>query len=164
MNSPPITLKNLQERARFRFADGDDIDELIPIYGRFYSEAVYKDHLTLDPAKVRDTIETGILADIRPHILAIADDHIVGFISYVFDRSFSVEPCQVLMELYVVPEYRRSALGRSLVGLAIMEGQRAGAGAFHAPVASGMVEAKTLFNLFSKAGFTQFGYLLRKKL
>ena len=164
MNNIPITLKNLRERARFRFADGDDIDDLIPIYQRFYAEAVYKDHLTLDPEKVRDTIEDGILADTRPHILAIADDHIRGFISYVFDRSFSVEPCQILMELYVVPEYRRSALGRSLVGLAILEGQRAGAGAFHAPVASGMVEAKTLFNLFSKAGFTQIGFLLRRKL
>lgn len=160
----PITLENLKERARFRFADASDVDELVPLYERFYAEAVYKDYLEMDPARVRETIGTGIMCDTRPHIIALADGMIVGFISYFFDRSFSFQPCQVMLELYVTPEYRRGALGRSLVGLMIMEGTNAGAGAIHAPVASGMAEAKTLFNLFSKAGFEQFGFMLRRKL
>jgi ribosomal protein S18 acetylase RimI-like enzyme len=70
----------------------------------------------------------------------------------------------VLFELYVAPEHRRSAIGRSLVGIAVLEGETHGCGAFHAPVASGMSEAKSLFNLLGKAGFKQFGFMMRRKL
>jgi hypothetical protein len=48
--------------------------------------------------------------------------------------------------------------------MAIQEGKIAGAGAFHAPVASGMAEARSLANMFDKAGFTQFGYMMRRGL
>lgn len=160
----PILLSELNDKANFRFADIDDVPELLKIYQRFYEEASYKDYLDLDLNRVRDTISFGIGADVRPHILVFVGDKLVGFISWVLDHTFSVQPCQVLQELYVLPGYRRSALGRGLVGLAILEGKHAGAGAFHAPVASGMVEQKTLFNLFSKAGFEQCGFMLRRKL
>ena len=68
------------------------------------------------------------------------------------------------MEFYVAPEYRRSAIGRALLAMAIQEGKHADAGAFHAPVASGMREARSLFNMFAKAGFEQFGFMCRKAL
>ena len=66
------------------------------------------------------------------------------------------------MEFYVAPEHRRSAIGRALLGMAIQEGKNANAGAFHAPVASGMRAARSLFNMFDKAGFSQFGYMMRR--
>jgi L-amino acid N-acyltransferase YncA len=157
-----ITFNNLEERTSFRFASLLDLDELMELYERFYAEAVYKDFLEWSPAKARRTVENGIASDTRPHVIAEVDGKLVGFISYIFDDSFSVRPCQVLFELYVVPEHRRSAIGRSLVGIAILEGETHNAGAFHAPVASGMTEARTLFNLFSKAGFRQFGYMMRR--
>jgi L-amino acid N-acyltransferase YncA len=160
----PLTLDTLKDRATFRFAEEADLDELMHVYERFYAEAVYKDFLDWDATKARSTVRVGIMTDVRPHILAIVDDVLAGFLSYVLDGTFSTKPCMVLLELYVIPEYRRSAIGRALVGMAILEGQAMGAGAFHAPVASGMAEARTLFNLFSKAGFTQFGFMLRRKL
>jgi hypothetical protein len=46
--------------------------------------------------------------------------------------------------------------------MAVQEGKAAGAGAFHAPVASDMSAARTLFNMFDKAGFRQFGYMMRR--
>lgn len=146
----------------FRLATPDDVPELIAVYQRFYAEAVYKDFLEFDPVRARETILNGITFDTRPHILATIDDTIVGFIAFVIDHSFSVKPCAVLMELYVIPEFRRGAIGRALVGLTMIEAKRKGAGAFHAPVASGMVEARSLFNLFDKAGFKQFGYMMRR--
>jgi L-amino acid N-acyltransferase YncA len=155
----PITLDNLDQRVSFRFADASDVPELLLRYEMFYEEAVYKDFLEWDRARSRETILNGIVADTRPHILAQVEDSIVGFLAYILDHTFSVRPCMVLMEFYVVPEHRRSAIGRALLAMAIQEGKAANAGAFHAPVASGMKAARTLFNMFDKAGFEQFGFM-----
>jgi L-amino acid N-acyltransferase YncA len=163
MNNP-ITLKDLKSRVTFNFATANDVPELMALYERFYAEAVYKDFLEWDAPRARETILGGIVADTRPHIIAIVDDEIVGFLAYVLDHTFSVRPCQVLMEFYVAPEHRRGAIGRALLAMAVQEGQRADAGAFHAPVASGMSEARSLFNLFDKAGFKQFGFMMRRGL
>ena len=134
------------------------------LYARFYEEARYKDFLEFDPARARETIHYGITTDTRPHILGCVGETIVGFVSYIFDHSFSTKSCQVLMEIYVAPEYRRSAFGRALVALAVEEGRAAGAGAFHAPIASGMEAARSLRNLFLKAGFEDMGVILRRGL
>ena len=160
----PITLDNLDERVTFRFADVNDVPDVMALYGRFYEEAVYKDFLDWDAAKARNTVLNGVFTDTRPHIIAIVDEEIVGFLAYILDDSFSTRPCQVLMEFYVAPEHRRSAIGRALLAMAIQEGKLADAGAFHAPVASGMKEARSLFNMFSKAGFEQFGFMCRRGL
>jgi GNAT superfamily N-acetyltransferase len=159
-----ITRENIKDFVSFRLATPDDVPELIPVYQRFYAEAVYKDFLEFDPVRARETILNGITYDVRPHVLALIDDTIVGFIALIIDHSFSVKPCAVMMELYVVPEWRRGAIGRYLVGFAVMLAKDRGAGAFHAPVASGMTEARSLFNLFDKAGFKQFGFMLRRGL
>lgn len=160
----PITLDNLDQNVAFRFADVNDVPEMMRLYERFYVEAVYKDFLEWDSERARETVLHGVFTDTRPHIVAIVDETLVGFLAYIFDHSFSVRPCQVLMEFYVVPEYRRSAIGRALLAMAIQEGRHANAGAFHAPVASGMRAARSLFNLFNKAGFEQFGFMCRKAL
>ena len=160
----PITLDDLDQRTTFRFADASDVPELLLRYEMFYEEAVYKDLLDWDRHRARETILNGIVSDDRPHIVAVVDDSIVGFLAYILDHTFSVRPCMVLMEFYVVPDYRRSAIGRALLAMAIQEGKAADAGAFHAPVASGMREARSLFNMFAKAGFEQFGFMMRRGL
>jgi len=160
----PITLDNLDQCVAFRFADVNDVPEVMRLYERFYAEAVYKDLLEWDAARARDTILNGVFTNDRPHILAIVDEEIAGFLAYILDHTFSVKPCMVLMEFYVVPEHRRSAIGRALLAMAIQEGKNANAGAFHAPVASGMSAARSLFNMFDKAGFTQFGFMVRRAL
>ena len=159
-----ITLDNLDERVLFRFADASDVPDLLFLYEMFYEEAVYKDLLQWDRTRARETIHDGIVNDSRPHIIAQIQDSMVGFLAYILDDTFSKRPCQVLMEFYVRPEARRSAIGRALLAMAIQEGKAANAGAFHAPVASGMKEARSLFNLFDKAGFRQFGFMCRRRL
>lgn len=163
MNSP-ITLANLDQRVTFRFADVNDVADVVGLYERFYEEAVYKEFLEWDRARARGTILAGIVTDTRPHILALIDDEIVGFLAYILDHTFSVKSCQVLMEFYVVPEFRRGAIGRALLAMAVQEGKRAGAGAFHAPVASGMGAAASMGNMFLKAGFHQLGFVMRRGL
>lgn len=157
----PLTPANLLQECQFRYAQTEDLDVLIPLYEQFFEEAVYKDYITFDPVRARKTIAFGIENYTRPHMLAIVDQTIVGFVSWELDWSFSVRPVAVLFELYVVPEHRRSAIGRYLVGLAVWAGKDAGACAFHAPVASGMKAAASLKNLFLKLGFEEFGYIMR---
>jgi len=159
-----ITRENIKDFVSFRLATPDDVPELSAIYERYYAETVWKDFLEFDPPRARETILNGITFNTKPMILALMDDAIVGFLSLVIDHSFSVKPCAVMLELYVAPEWRRGAIGRYLVGLAIMMAKNRGAGAFHATVASGMTEARSLFNLFDHAGFTQFGYMMRRGL
>jgi len=159
-----LSLADLQAEKAFRFATAADVPALLELYGLFYKEAAYKDMLDYDEQRVAATILDGILNDVRPHIVAELDESLVGFISYWLDHTFSKQPCLVLMELYVHPDFRRGAIGRALVGLAIQEGINAKAGAFHAPISSGMGEARSLFNLFLKAGFEPFGVIMRRKL
>jgi GNAT superfamily N-acetyltransferase len=70
----------------------------------------------------------------------------------------------VLGTLYVVPGHRRSAVGRVLVAVATEMAEGDGACAFHAPLASGMEEMKSLINLFAKAGFVPIGTILGRSL
>ena len=159
-----ISPDKLDEQVKFRFADANDVPELIELYLRFYDEAIYKDFLEFDPVRARATILDGIVADTRPHIVAEVDERIEGFIAYIFDHTFSVKPCQVLMEFYVTPELRLSPIGRALLAGAVQEGKIFGAGAFHAPIASGMSAAASMGNMFLKAGFHQLGFVMRKGL
>jgi len=134
------------------------------LYERFYDEAVYKDFITFDPVKARKTITFGIENSLRPHLLAVIENQIVGFISWELDTSFSVRPVGVLFEVYVIPERRRSAIGRYLVGLCVWACKDSGCCAFHAPIASGMDAARSLQNLFAKLGFTPLGVIMRREL
>jgi len=160
----PITLDNLDQHVAFRFADVNDLPDVVRLYERFYEEAVYKDFLEWDHERARETLHYGISTDTRPHIVALIDDQLVGFLAYILDHTFSKRPCQVMLEFYVVPEHRRSAIGRALLAMAVQEGRRVDAGAFHAPVASGLKSARSLFNMFDKAGFEQFGFMMRRGL
>jgi L-amino acid N-acyltransferase YncA len=159
-----LTSKNLLSECSFRYAASEDVDELLALYQQFFAEAVYKDFITFDSARARNTIEGGLLTQRRPHLVAIVEGRIVGFIAWQLDHSFSVKPVQVLYEAYVEPEHRLSAIGRYLVELAVKEGRHQGACVFHAPVASGMAAAKSLKNLLAKCGFAEFGYIMRKGL
>lgn len=164
MKHTRITRENIKELVSFRLATPDDVPELISVYERYYAETVWKDFLEFDPTRARETILKGITFNTKPMILALMDETIVGFLSLVIDHSFSVKPCAVMLELYVAPEYRRGAIGRYLVGYAIFMAKDRGASAFHATVASGMTEARSLFNLFDHAGFKQFGFMMRRGL
>ena len=168
MQHQPLTLITSKTigKASFRYAMlPDDLKPLMALYRRFYAEAVYKDYIQWDDERATTTIELRIKHHIRPHVLAIVDGKIVGFIAWELDHSFSVKPVGVLFEFYVEPGYRKSAIGRFLMKTALWVAKDEGACAFHAPVASGMKEAATTMrNMLVKEGMEEFGYILRKGL
>lgn len=159
-----ITPANIERRIEFRYAKVDDLDALMAVYERFYDEAVYKDYITWDHARARKTIEWRMEQRIRPHIIAVdgADKTLIGFISWELDHTFSVRPVAILFEFYVVPEFRKGAIGRYLLHLAKREMKADGACAFHAPVASGMKDTQRLKNLLLKAGMSELGFIMRQ--
>jgi GNAT superfamily N-acetyltransferase len=160
----PITFDNLTDLTTFRFADVGDAPVLAAMLERYHAETVLKDFLEFELDRAHATISEGIANEKRPYILAVVDGGIVGFLSFVLDYTYYARPCLVMIELYVLPEFRRSAIGRALVAIAILEGKRLGAAAFHAALASGLDETRSLLNLFSKAGFEHLGAIMRRGL
>ena len=122
-------------KASFRYARlPEDLKPLMALYRRFYAEAIYKDYIEWDDVRATTTIELRIKHHIRPHVLAIVDEKLVGFICWELDHSFSKKPVAMLFEFYVEPRYRRSAIGRFLLRAALWVAKDEGACAFHAPV------------------------------
>jgi len=152
----------------FALASLADVAELGYLFEKFFSEAGYKDRgIVFSYERAVAWLERVIRFGAYPHIIARThgyDGRIVGVTSYSLDDSFCVDPVAVLGTLYVVPEHRRSAVGRILVAVATEAAKGDGAIAFHAPLASGMIETKSLINLFTKAGFDEIGTILGRSL
>lgn len=155
------------EGVDFTLAEPTDVAELTSLFGRFFEEAGYKSRgIVFSPEKAKLWLARVIAYGAYPHIIARAHDDgsIIGVTSYSLDESFCFAPVAVLGTLYVVPGHRRSAVGRILVAVATEAAKGDGACAFHAPLASGMAEMKSLTNLFLKAGFDEIGTILGRSL
>lgn len=152
----------------FAVASPADADELAILYQRFFDEARYQDRgIVYAPEKVYDKLKNAILLQRYPHVIARTrgyDGQIVGFISYSLDDAFCAAPVAVMDNFYVVPEHRRSAIGRVMVAIVTDMAIGDGACAFHAPVASGTGAAKSLLNLFRHAGFSEIGMIVGRGL
>jgi L-amino acid N-acyltransferase YncA len=159
-----VNHRNLVKTTTFTLATEDDVAELAAVVQRFYEESAYKTYAEFDLTKAEDYGYAMIERGIVPHIIARIDNQIVGFISYSLDQSGWVKPIAILEMFYVVPERRKTALGRVLLMLAMDMATGDGACAFHAPVASGTDNVETLKNLFSKHGFETCGYMMRMSL
>jgi L-amino acid N-acyltransferase YncA len=147
---------------KFSLATTEDVAELAGLVARFYNESGYKNYAEFDLEQAEAYGSLVIDKGAVPHIVARKSDELVGFISYSLDTSGWVKPIAVMHMFYVIPECRRSPLGRALLALAVDMAKGDGACALHAPVASGTKAVGSLKNLFSKIGFEPCGYLMRK--
>jgi GNAT superfamily N-acetyltransferase len=152
----------------FTLAVKTDAAELANLFEFFFAEADYKSRgIVFSFAKAKAWLERVIEFGSCPHFIARTHGYegkIVGVTSYSLDDSFCEDPVAVLGTLYVVPSHRKSPIGRILVAVATEAAKGDGAVAFHAPLASGMVEMKSLVNLFTKAGFVEVGTILGRSL
>lgn len=160
-----LTSQTIAGNASFRFAGLEDLDALIALYERFFGEAIYKDHVEWDHCNARNSLELRISADVRPHLVAVVDARIVGFVAWELDHTFTKAPIAIMAAVYVEPEHRTSAIGRTLFKLMRLSARDQGACVLHVPVASGSREAAgTLLNMLVKEGCEGFGYILRISL
>jgi len=156
------TLDNVE----FVLALPDDANELAGLFDKFFAEAHYRDRgIVYSHDKAEAWLERAITSGSCPHIIGRhQQDGIVGVVSYGLDSSFCEKPIAILHTVFVLPAWRRTAVGRILVALATEAAIGDGAVAFHAPIASGMNETATLINLFKRAGFTAIGTIMGRAL
>ena len=143
------------DHVTFRAGTVEDGDKLVGHYRAFFA---FSDLPGLGLAFsdenmgqwVRRVISTGA----APHILAL-DRHaggIVGSIDYFIDRNIAAQPFANLDKLFVLPEWRLSAIGRVLLSLAMQDAKAAGCVAFRAGLSAGASYSK---NLFHRLGFDE---------
>jgi len=149
----------------FRLAVREDAPALARLFEQFFGEAGYKDRgVRYSRLKAAEWLDSVISRGRVPHLVAEKAKRLVGVASYDLDGTFCVEPVAVLHAIYVIPEERMSAIGRVLVALACDLAKQDGACAFHAPLASGMAEQRSLANLFRHEGFEEIGVTMGRRL
>jgi L-amino acid N-acyltransferase YncA len=167
-SSPPLRkrlVRSALAEIDFRLAVQEDAPALALLMEQFFNEAGYKDRGIVYSVERAEAWLAGVITrGAVPHIIAIKHRKIVGAISYSLDDTFCAEPVAILNTIYVVPGERRSALGRLLVTLASDLAKQDGACAFHAILASGMIEQKTLTNLFAREDFDRIGVVMGRRL
>jgi len=146
-----------------RMATLDDVPQLVDLFDRFFQETQYASHLEYSRENSRRYLEHVVGTGMSPHILAVLDGTVVGVLSYHMDRSFCTQPLAILDEVYVIPEFAATPIGRALVSAAMdICRDVEGANCFHAVLSSGHKRAKTLVNLFKKFGAQEIGTVVRK--
>jgi L-amino acid N-acyltransferase YncA len=157
------------EGFEFALASPSDADEIVDLFHKYFDdEAGYKKRgVVFAPERAKPRLEKAIGTGIYPHVIARTPGYhgkIVGVLSYSLDNAFCVDPIAVMDMLYVVPEHRRSALGKVLLEIAVDMAKGDGAVAFHGPIASEIVHVQSVINLFKHAGFTEIGVIMAKGL
>jgi L-amino acid N-acyltransferase YncA len=159
------SITEILEAIEFKVASIDDAPELARLFETFFEEAHYRDRgIVYSREKSEAWLANVIGRGAVPHLVAVCDGRIVGVCAYELDGTFCLTPVAVMHTIYVVEAHRRSAIGRVLITLVTDLAKNDGACAFHAPIASGMDEQKSLINMFAKSGFEPIGVILGRKL
>jgi len=116
----------------------------------FFMQSDWANDLQFDWTKALHYLQSGIRSGATPYVLARDEKHrIVGVCSY---HTFDVfeKPVAVMDETYVVPEYRKTDLGRRLIGLILELAKAEGCAVMNLPICSGMKEQRSLMNMVEK--------------
>jgi len=152
---------------QLRLATVDDVDALLDLFETFFAESGYHDGgIEFDRERAKHYLTQAISTGHEPHIIApLPDGSIAGSISYEIDHQFSKKPFATLGEVYARPEYRRSGIGRALIGSAMDMAKHVDhATCLHIPITSGHETVPTLVNAFRRFGAEQIGIIMRARL
>jgi predicted N-acetyltransferase YhbS len=137
----------------------------VTLFEAFFAESGYAPAIEYDRDRAKTYLTQAISSGHEPHIIAPINGQIVGSISYVIDHQFSKEPFAVLGEVYALPEFRSTGIGRALVASAMDLAKHVDhATCMHIPITSGHKSVPTLVNLFKKFGAETIGVMMRKVL
>jgi GNAT superfamily N-acetyltransferase len=155
----------IDPRLKFRLGKPEDVRPLLDKYGSdFFHEAGFAEFAPFDIERATIEMAAQIKRGDTPFILATLDDAVVGMVSYTLSHVFTARPIALLWMFYVMPSYRRSAIGRMLLWFALDLAREDGASAFFATVAPTSIAGRSLCNLFRRAGFKPMGGAFSRRL
>ena len=161
-----LPLTETLKLVEFRAARPADIDGLVELFRLFFADSDLPNYgLSFDPVRMRAWTSHAICGGRYPHIIATDNEtrKIIGSIAYHVSQDYTDRPVAEMDKFYVLLEWRRSAIGRTLLTLAIDAAQSDGAAVFRVFVNSGIPGS---VNIFRKFGFreTPHSLLLGKEL
>jgi L-amino acid N-acyltransferase YncA len=149
----------------FRVAEPEDVDGIVGLWPEHWAEAHYRDRgIEPDEERYRDWVSKKIEYDSGVFLLALRENHVVGFFAYTLDHNFSVKPVAVMGTFFVSRAHRRTAVPAVLFDLGIDLARADGACAFHAPITSETQSSRALENSFRKQGFNVIGTMMGRAL
>jgi predicted N-acetyltransferase YhbS len=155
-----------QLTVQLRLATVDDVEALLDLFETFFAESGYPPAIEFDRERAKHYLTQAISTGHEPHIIApLPDGGIAGSISYEIDHQFSKQPFAVLGEVYARPQFRRSGIGRALIGSAMERAKYVDhATCMHIPITSGHETVPSLINAFRRFGAEQIGVIMRARL
>jgi ribosomal protein S18 acetylase RimI-like enzyme len=149
-----------------RPATADDIPQLVDVGTEFFVESNFFGDLTIDKVQGAGTFGYLIAAEDNHILVAMDEGKLVGFISFDVVRFYTVEPVSHMFLFYVIPEYRKTLLGRELLQKALEVAAAHGSKRFYASSTAGFNDGgktnKRLLNLYRRFGFEELGCFVMK--
>ena len=158
MQAQPLPDENIPspDAPRFREFLPFDISEMIRLGDTFFAESEFSEFATYSPQNFHMVLTEAVHSPSVNGIVFEDKGKIRGYLFYQLDMSYTTKPIALMWLFYVVPEYRRSPVGRSLLDLAESHAKAQGAVAFYGGSMSGIPSIKgSLKNLFAKAGYEE---------
>ena len=143
-----------------RLMTHDDVPDVVRLFDTYFHESQWPPYLTFDAVKVKNRLHDLVERKSHPHLLAFDNGEVVAVMSWHYDAQYT-EPIAVLDEVYALKPYRHTNLGRKLIGLALWMAHRESAPVFNFPIASGLIETKSLVNCLRKFGGEICGVIVR---
>lgn len=147
-----------------RMAEAKDAAMIAAFLGSFFKLSIWSEFLAYHEERTRKYLEVAVGTEFAMYVVAMDGEEMVGVCSY---HIFSVytEPIAVMDETYTIPRFRRTDLGRRLVGLVIELARRGGCKVINFPICSGLKEQNSLMNMIGKHfGAVPVGMIFRKAL
>ena len=133
-----------------------DISELVELGDTFFAESEFSEFATYSPKNFHMVLTEAVHSPSVNGIVFEDKGKIRGYLFYQLDMSYTTKPIALMWLFYVVPEYRKSPVGRSLLDLAESHAEAQGAVAFYGGSMSGIPSIKgSLKNLYTKAGYEE---------
>lgn len=148
---------------RLKVAGPADIDAVMSLLTAYYLELPLFRSLTPDAVRAR-RFRLALLENAIPHIVGWWQGSPVGLIAWRYDTTFTVEPIAHMSEFYVLPQFRKSPVGKALLSAALDVARHEGCKVWFAEIASGLPASTGLKNLYRKFGASEIGVTMHMEL
>lgn len=154
-------------KINYRNVTFEDITKIVDLGDVFFNESNFDDS-EYDPLQFAYTLGY-IYDDENQHILvADCDDNIVGFVIYDMVRYYTKSKISHMFLLYVHPDFRAKHVCSNLIAKASLHAKKEGCRYFYGSSSAGFSDNgrndKVLEKIYTRQGFTDNGFFMRKDL